>query len=90
MGIQFDPIKNQANIKKHGISLLEGDGVPYDPFVLVVEDQFSEKEQRFIGLGCNFLGQLPVAVYTYRGEGIRIISVRKPTPKEVKFYEKRI
>jgi uncharacterized protein len=90
MGIQFDPIKNLTNIKKHGISLLEGDGVPDDPFVLVVEDQFSEEEQRFIGLGCNFLGQLRVAVYTYRGDDIRFISVRKPTPKEVKFYEKRI
>jgi uncharacterized DUF497 family protein len=42
MEIQFDPIKNQTNIKKHGISLLEADGVPDDPFVLVVEGQFSE------------------------------------------------
>ena len=90
MSIQFDPLKDVLNIRKHGISLAEGDGVPEDPFVLVIEDKSSGGEQRFVGIGRNFLGQIRVAVYTYRGEEVRFISVRKPTAKEVNVYEKGI
>jgi uncharacterized DUF497 family protein len=37
----------------------------------------------------NVFGQLRV-VYAYRGAGVRIISVRKPEPKEVRAYEEGI
>jgi uncharacterized DUF497 family protein len=35
----------------------------------------------------NVFGQLRVVVYSYRAEGVRLISVRKPEPKEVRAYE---
>jgi hypothetical protein len=57
---------------------------------LTIEDRSSEGEQRFVSIGLNVFGQLRVVVYTYRGEGVRIISVRKPEPKEVRAYEKGI
>ena len=90
MSIEFDPTKDAANLRKHGVSLVEGDGVSDDPFVLVVEDTDSEGEQRFVGLGQNIFGQIRVAVYTYRGENVRLISVRKPSSKEVKAYEEGV
>ncbi len=31
MDIEFDPEKNAANIRKHGISLTDVDGVLHDP-----------------------------------------------------------
>jgi uncharacterized DUF497 family protein len=68
----------------------EGDGVLNDPLALTVEDRASEGEQRFVSVGTNAFGQLRVVVYTYRGEGVRIISVRKPQPKEVRAYEEGI
>ena len=86
----FDPKKNAANLRKHGVPLSDSDGVLNDPFALTVEDRSSEGEQRFVSIGMNIFGQLRVAVYTYRGEGVRIISVRKPEPKEVRAYEKGI
>ena len=85
---QFDPKKDAANIRKHGISLTEGDGVTDDPFVLTVEDRTAEGEQRFVALGRNVFGQLRIVVYTYRDEDERLISVRPAEPKDVKTYEK--
>jgi uncharacterized DUF497 family protein len=83
----FDPNKNTANLRKHGVSLAEGDGVLNDPLCLTIEDETAEGEQRFVSIGMNVFGQLRVVVYSYRAEGVRLISVRKPEPKEVRAYE---
>ena len=37
MGPKFDPEKDAANIVKHGLSLVEGEGVLNDPLGLTVE-----------------------------------------------------
>ena len=86
----FDPKKNAANVRKHGVPLSDGDGVLNDPLALTIEDVSSEDEQRFVSIGINVFGQLRVVVYTYRGEGVRIISVRKPEPKEARAYEEGV
>jgi uncharacterized DUF497 family protein len=90
MTATFDPRKNAANLKKHGISLVEGDGVLSDPLAATIEDESAEGEQRFITLGANVFGSLRVVVWTPRADDLRIISVRKPTPKERRTYEKGI
>jgi uncharacterized DUF497 family protein len=61
----FDP-KNAANLKKHGVSLSEGDGVLNDPLALTVEDGSAEAEQRFVTIGMNVFGVLMVVVHTPR------------------------
>ena len=86
----FDPKKNAANLKKHGVSLSEGDGVLNDPLALTVEDDSAEGEQRFVTIGMNVFGTLMVVAHTPRGDESRIISVRKPDPKERKNYEKGV
>lgn len=86
----FDPSKDATNLRKHGISLAEGDGVLNDPLTLTMEDMDSEGEQRFVAIGMNVFGKLRVVVHSLRGEDARIISVRKPEPKEVRAYEKGI
>ncbi len=90
MSTHFDPKKDAANIKKHGVSLSEGDGVLNDPLALTVEDGAAEGEQRFVTIGTNIFGILMVVVHTPRGGGTRFISVRKPDPKERRNYEKGI
>ena len=47
MSVNFDPKKDAANIKKHGVSLAEGDGVLGDPLALTVKDDSAVGEQRF-------------------------------------------
>jgi uncharacterized DUF497 family protein len=41
MGAKFDPDKDAANIAKHGLSLVEGEGVLNDPLGLTAEDDSS-------------------------------------------------
>jgi uncharacterized protein len=90
MPSNFDPTKDAANRKKHGISLAEGDGVLNDPLALTIEDSSAQGEQRFISVGVNVFGQLRVVVYALRGDIARIISVRKAEPKEIRTYEKGV
>ena len=88
MSPQFDPAKNVANIAKHGVSLADGDGVLLDPLALTVEDSTSRGEQRWQTIGVNSFGELMIVVWTHRGRDVRLISVRKPEPKERRDYEK--
>ena len=90
MSAEFDPKKDAANIKKHGVSLSEGDGVLNDPLALTVEDDLAEGEQRFVTIGMNAFGSLMVVVHSSRGSGLRTISVRKSDPKERRNYEKGV
>jgi len=87
---EFDPKKDAANLKKHGVSLAEGDGILNDPLAVTVEDDSAEGERRFVTIGMNVFGSLMVVVHTPHGDKTRIISVRKPDPKERKAYEKGI
>lgn len=88
--VEFDLNKDAANIRKHGVSLAEADGVLNDALAVTVEDDAARGEQRFITLGMNVFGSLMVVVYTHRGEGVRVISVRKADPKERRHYEKGV
>jgi uncharacterized DUF497 family protein len=90
MPSSFDPAKDAANVRKHGISLTEGDGVLKDPLALTIEDRSSQGEQRFITVGMNVFGKLRVVVYALREDDARIISVRKAEPKEVRAYEEGV
>jgi uncharacterized DUF497 family protein len=86
----FDPKKNAANIRKHGVPLSDGDGVLSDPLALTVEDESAEGEQRFVTIGMNVFGSLMVVVHTPRRDGPRTISVRKPDPRERRNYEEGV
>jgi uncharacterized protein len=68
MSSSFDPSKDAANRRKHGVSLAEGDGVLNDPLALTIEDISAQGEQRFISIGMNVFGELRVVVYALRGD----------------------
>jgi uncharacterized protein len=87
MASKFDPEKDAANIVKHGLSLVEGDGVLNDPLGLTVEDGSSAGEPRWITVGMSAGGEILVVVWTEREDGERLISVRRATTKERKDYE---
>ena len=86
----FDPKKNAINLRKHRVSLAEGDGVLNDPFALTIEDTSAEGEQRYATVGMNTFGSLMVVIWTHREDDIRVISVRKAEPRERRAYEKGI
>jgi uncharacterized DUF497 family protein len=59
-----------------------------DPYSTTITDEESDpNEQRFITLGIGAAGRLLVVVYTWRGENMRIISVRAADAHEREEYE---
>jgi len=84
---QFDPAKAASNLRKHGVSFADAEGVFYDPLAIHQPDLDSEDEERFVAVGEGSAGTILVVVYTHRGDEIRLISVRRATRREVKNYE---
>jgi len=87
MRFQFDPSKAAANLRKHGVSFADAEGVLHDPLAMTIEDPDAEGERRFAAIGLGNSGELLVVVYVLRGDEFRLISARRPTRKERKHYE---
>ena len=90
MKVTWDPQKAETNLKKHRIRFSDAETVLFDPMALTIEDQDVEGERRFVSVGSNALGRVLVVVYTYREDAIRLISARRATPTERKYYEEGI
>ena len=90
MEIKWNPQKAEANFRKHKIRFSDAESVLFDPMALTIEDQIIDQEQRFLSVGSDAFGRILVIVYAYHGDTIRLISARKATPKERKYYEKGI
>lgn len=86
---EWDAHKASANLKKHGVSFDEAKTVFYDERAKLIDDpEHSEDEERFILLGLSSSLRVLVVCHCYRSSGniIRIISARKATTSETKFY----
>lgn len=84
--VEFDPLKAAANVRKHGVNFADAEQVLRDPMAVTLEDPDAAGEQRFVTLGMDSLGRVPVVVYTYRGERVRLISARKASRGESEQY----
>lgn len=87
MSIQYDPAKASANLRKHGVSFSDAEGMLRDPMALTIEDIAAIDERRYVTIGLGSAGDLLVVVYTERGGEHRLISARRATRKERKAYE---
>lgn len=86
---EWDENKDRLNQKKHGISFRKAQTVFYDDEAIVIDaPEHSEEEERFIILGFSSNANLLVVCHCYRASEtvIRIISARKATKTEAKFY----
>jgi len=86
---EWDPAKAASNRKKHGVSFEEAQSVFYDEFaVQFFDDENSESEDRFLMLGLSDESHLLIVCHCERDQGhtIRIISARKATKNERKYY----
>jgi uncharacterized DUF497 family protein len=90
---QWDILKAISNQKKHGISFEEARSVFYDEYAIQFFDgENSGHEDRFFMLGLSDNANLLLVCHCERedGEVIRIISARKATKTESKFYPGRL
>jgi len=89
---EWDPKKDAANRRKHGVSFDEASTVFSDERALLIEDpDHSEDEERFILLGLSASLRTLVVCHCYREAEsvIRLISARKATRKERSEYSRR-
>jgi uncharacterized protein len=85
MGYQWNPQKAQSNRRKHGVRFADAVTAFADDRAIVIEDSESD-EDRFAIIGSDAMGRVLVVIYTYRGNDIRIISARKATGTERRYY----
>ena len=87
---EWNQTKAASNQKKHGISFEEAMSVFYDEFAIqFFDEENSEKENRFLMLGLSNEARVLIVCHCEReaGNTIRIISARKATKSECKYYE---
>lgn len=85
MDFEFDPGKNEENKRKHGIDFIEAQALWEDPDLVEIPAKTSD-EPRSLVIG-RITGKYWSGIITYRGEKIRIISVRRARQEEVEIYE---
>ena len=85
MEFEFDEAKSQANKSKHGIDFVEAQALWLDEMFVEIPAR-TEDEPRFLVVGMISEKHWS-AVITYRGERIRLISVRRARVEEVSIYE---
>jgi len=85
LAFEFDEAKSRANHEKHGIDFVRAQTIWNDPDLIEIP-AITVDEPRFLVIG-RIDGKHWSAVITYRGEFIRIISVRRSRSEEVVIYE---
>jgi len=88
MKFEWDSQKADSNKNKHGVSFEEAASVLGDALSMTYPDpDHSIGEHQYITVGTSRFGRVLVVAHTDRGENIRIISARKTTRQERRFYE---
>ena len=85
MEFDFDPQKSASNRIKHGIDFNEAQQLWNDADLIEIPVKTSD-EARYLVIGM-ISGTHWSGIITYRGEKIRIISVRRSRKEEVHLYE---
>ena len=86
MKFEWDPAKDEANRFKHGLRLAFGQTVFDDPdHIISTSYREIDGEDRNKAVG-RINGKLYTAVHVWRGETIRLISVRRSNAGEQRDY----
>jgi uncharacterized DUF497 family protein len=89
--LEWDKVKELKNISKHNISFKEASSVFYDDYAVQFYDKEHSvlEEDRFLILGVSNESRILMVCHCERQSGdiLRIISARKATKTERKFYQ---
>ena len=86
--IEFDPAKAASNSRKHGVSLELAAELDWSTAQVEADGRFDYTEERFIGYA-RLGDRLYCAVFTYRDDVMRVISLRKANRREIQRYEQQ-
>ncbi|MDI1263598.1 MAG: BrnT family toxin [bacterium] len=82
-GFEWDDVKSEANLVKHGITFEDASEVFYGP--IIVRRSNRNHEERWLAIGKSN-DQIVTVIFTRRNNLIRIISARHPRPDEKRTY----
>ncbi len=85
MRFEFDPEKSQINMQKHGIDFIQAQALWSDTNFIEIPAKTVD-ENRFLVIG-KISDMHWSGVITYRGDCIKIISVRRSRKEEIELYE---
>ena len=85
----WDEAKRRANLRKHGIDFADAEKVFRSVTLTAEDDREAYGERRFLTLGL-LEDQVVSVTHTEQGEEIRIISIRKATKYEARYYFSQI
>ncbi len=87
MMFEYDPVKSEANLRKHGIDFEQAQALWDDELGVEIPAK-SETEKRIARIA-SFRNKLWIAFYTIRDKNIRLISVRRARKGEETLYDSR-
>ena len=87
MKVDFDPLKNERNIRERQLSFERMAEVDFNTALVVPDNRKAYGETRYIAL-CYLDRRLHVLCFTETEMGIRVISFRKANTREVNRYGK--
>lgn len=89
---EWDEVKADGNLRKHGVSFELARSVFVDPFALIEQDRFVGGEARWRTIGLDIAGTVLFVAHTIDEQGehelVRIISARRATRRERELYGK--
>lgn len=85
MIFEYDSEKSDSNEEKHGIDFNAAQALWHDPDYIEIPAMTAD-ESRFLVIG-KIESKHWSGVITYRGESVRIISVRRSRIEEIDIYE---
>ncbi|HZG38489.1 MAG TPA: BrnT family toxin [Nodosilinea sp.] len=88
MEFEWNSEKAALNFRKHGVSFQEAATVFSDPLSVTFPDpDHSVGESRYVIIGLSGSREILVVAHSERNNIVRIISARKATRPERRFYE---
>ena len=87
--VTWDEPKRRTNIKDHGLDFAGCESVFDGPIITQEDDRLAYGEQRINLIGV-LVGQVVHMTYTERGDDLHVISLRKATKHEARYYISQI
>ena len=89
MKFTWEEKKRQRNLEKHGIDFADADTIFSHPILVKRDARRDYKETRWAALG-QLKDMVVFLAYTFRGNDVRIISIRRASKKERQIYAQAI
>lgn len=86
---EWDKHKRTANLKKHKVDFKIVEDFEWETAIVLEDDREDYGEVRYRAMGLIGISVYAL-VFTERDEKIRVISLRKATRQEMKYYDRNL